>query len=220
VEEEFLKMNTLDSRFLRFADCFAQRFSSLGTFHYRVSPLPASLVAPGRVEDQLTVVVEEGNAAQQQHTVNVSVDSGQLIARPGRLEISAGDIVRWSADNSVTGGFVIQGTIGGQTVNSAAMRNESIFTHAFGLAGDYKWVDANGSDLSGTVRVIRPGENDARRERWLASLAEGTLIRVIGERAEPKEVEILVGQTVFWSVENAPGVTVTDANVLLMGTPG
>jgi hypothetical protein len=39
-------------------------------------------------------------------------------------------------------------------------------------------------------------------------------VHVTGTRAEPADIEIIVGQTVVWAVEKAPGVTITDRTLL------
>jgi len=219
---------TLDSRFLRVGDCFAQRFSTPGTFRYALSPLPSSLAAHHDEPPRLAVVVAAGESVadpkqhhakddhdRRTHAVTVSLSNGTLEASPAILEITAGDVVVWGPDRSVTFGFRVRGRLGEQTVDSAALHTESVFTHAFGLPGTYEWVDANGSGLHGRVEVVSPanmGVDDV--ERWLATLQEGTLVHVTGHRAEPEAVQIVLGQTVVWAVEEAPGVTITDRTLL------
>lgn len=208
-------MTTLDSRLLHFTDCFAHRFSTPGTFRYDVSPLPSMFVRRQDDKDEdLQVVVLPGEGSQRQHHLTVSVVRGRLTVAPHRLEISAGDLVCWSADRSVTTGYVVRGRINSDTVDSTELHHESVFTHAFGLPGDIEWMDARGSGLRGRVRVVQPDEKDERHARWGSSIAQGTLIHVRGEQAEPAEIEILVGQTVFWAIEDAPGVTITDSSRL------
>lgn len=46
-------------------------------------------------------------------------------------------------------------------------------------------------------------------EKWMRSLKEGALVTIKG-RADPQQVEILTGQTVFFAVVDAPGITITD----------
>jgi hypothetical protein len=98
------------------------------------------------------------------------------------------------------------------------MRDDSVFTHAFGLPGEYAWADANGSRLRGVVRVVPPRLESrtaaGRRAEWQRALGQGTMILVRGETAEPAEVEVVVGQTVFWAVQDAPGVSITDVALL------
>ena len=45
-------------------------------------------------------------------------------------------------------------------------------------------------------------------------MQQGTLVHVTGTQAQPAHVEIMVGQTVVWAVEKAPGVTITDRTLL------
>ena len=95
------------------------------------------------------------------------------------------------------------------------MDDESIFTHAFGLPGETEWGDANGSGLHGVVQVteVESAIGD-RHEAWLRTIEQGTLVHVEGNRATPQQVEIAVGQTVIWAVQRAPGVTISDINVI------
>ena len=209
-------MNTLDSRFIRLGNCFAHRFGAPGTFGYALSPLPSSLVAHhGEAPAQAVIVAgrDYDTAAQRQHHVTVSLADGTLRAHPAELRVTAGDLVVWSADRSVTFGFRVRGRIGDEMIDSASLRTESVFTHAFGVPGTYQWADANGSGLHGQVRVAMP-DTGTGQEEWLSRLEQGTLVHVRGERAEPESVDILVGQTVVWAVENAPGVSITDTNLI------
>ena len=211
-------MNTLDSRFLNRTNCFSYRFAAAGTFRYEVSPLALPF---GEDDDEgapRIVVSETEGAAQRQHHITVDKVGGKLTADPARLEINLGDLVTWSTGGSTALGFAVRGTIGKTAVDSATLRDDSVFTHAFGLPGEYAWADANGSRLRGVVRVVRPrletrtaGE---RRAEWQRALATGAMVRVRGETAEPAEVEIVVGQTVFWAVQDAPGVSITDVALL------
>lgn len=215
-------MNTLDSRFLRLGNCFAHRFGTPGTFGYALSPLPSSLAAHhGELPAQAVIVAEpdDYSAGQRQHHVKVSVTGGELHARPAQLRVAAGDLVVWSGDRSVTFGFRVRGRIGDEVIDSASLRTESVFTHAFGLPGTYEWADANGSGLRGQVRVATP-DTVTGHEEWLSRLEQGTLIHVRGERAEPEFVNIVVGQTVVWAVEDAPGVSITDATLITTGATG
>ncbi len=207
-------MNTLDSRFIRLGNCFAHRFSAGGTFAYALSPIPTSLAAHhGERPDQAVIVAAGHGEKQRQHHINVTVADGELTARPAELHVSAGDLVVWSADRSVTFGFRVRGRIEDELVDSASLRTESIFTHAFGLPGSYEWADANGSSLRGQVRVAT-ADTAAGHEEWLGRLEQGTLIHVRGDRAEPETVDIVAGQTVVWAVQDAPGVSITDTSLI------
>src|SRR6266702_2805773 len=153
-------MNTLDSRFLRPGNCFAHRFSAPGTFAYALSPIPSSLAAHhGEPPAQVVIVTARDDdpdgdgGAQRQHHVKVSMADRGLRARPAELRVTAGDLIVWSGDKSVTFGFRVRGRIGDEMIDSASLHTESIFTHAFGLPGTYEWADANGSGLRGQVHV-------------------------------------------------------------------
>ena len=216
-------MNTLDSRYVDMTSCFSHRFSSPGTFAYEVSPLPVSIgsvgVGDGDGDDDSdgiarVVVSDKPASRQQQHHVVIKRKHGGLVARPARLEIHRGDIVTWSTNGSAPLGFAVRGTIGDRVVDSAAMQDEALYTHAFGMPGDYRWVDAHGSGLHGTVRVVLPEQDERQLDAWRRSLEKGTLVTVEGDRAEPAEVEIQVGQTVAWSISKAPGVSITDVTLL------
>ncbi len=211
-------MNTLDSRFIRLGDCFAHRFSTPGTFAYALSPIPASLAAHDGEPPAQAVIVTAGSGKDQgQHHVTVRMADAALTASPAELRVTAGDLVVWSADKSVTFGFRVRGRIEDEVIDSASMRTESVFTHAFGLPGSYEWADANGSSLRGRVHVAIP-DTARGHEAWLGRLQEGTLVHVRGERAEPERVDIVVGQTVVWAVEDAPGVSITDTSLITAGT--
>jgi hypothetical protein len=43
----------------------------------------------------------------------------------------------------------------------------------------------------------------------MKALSQGALVTIKG-RAEPQQVEIVTGQTVFFAVVDAPGITITD----------
>jgi plastocyanin len=206
-------MNALDSRFICLGDCFAHRFSTPGTFSYALTPLPAALGGHHGDAPVHSVTVSAGAGDQRQHAVTVSRRGGTLTASPARLEVTAGDLVVWASDRSVTFGFRVRGTCGDDLVDSAALRTESIYTHAFGLPGTYAWADANGSGLRGQVRVA-PHDAAAGHEAWLGRLHEGTLVHVQGEQAEPAQIDIIVGQTVVWAVQDSPGISITDASLL------
>ncbi|MDP9074056.1 MAG: hypothetical protein M3N98_07765 [Actinomycetota bacterium] len=208
-------MNVLDSRFLRQGDCFVHHFSTEGTLRYQLSLLAVSLAAHDDDEPSQTVVVGAGSSTvQRQHNVTVRRVDGELVADPAQLEIAKGDLVLWSGDASAVFGFRVRGRFGDEVIDSAALRNGSVYTHAFGLPGHYAWVDANGSGVRGQIDVAAPDPADFDQERWMRSLEEGTLVTVKGKRATPASVKVRVGQTVVWAVQSAPGVSITDASLL------
>ena len=45
-------------------------------------------------------------------------------------------------------------------------------------------------------------------------MIEDVLMVVSGDKVEPREVNIVVGQAVFFAVEDSPGITITDHQLL------
>jgi plastocyanin len=214
-------MNTLDSRSLRYTDCFAQKFSSPGQVLYRVTTgAGACLPVEGTT---FTIDVSECAASKKegkQHQITIRREGQSLVADPPHLEIEAGEMVLWHAPDPSTPGFTVRGEGKCITFDSSALTSEAVYTHAFGTPGDYAWVDANGGPVSGVVEV-RPLDpaNREECEKWLKSLKNGTLITINGEKATPGRVQILAGQTVFWAVEKASGISITDARLVQRDSP-
>jgi hypothetical protein len=81
--------------------------------------------------------------------------------------------------------------------------------------GEHEYVDANGSGLRGAVKVTDPKpRNHDELRAWQARLGEGTLVMISDGRPEPAEVEVMMGQTVFFAVVKGSGVTITDASLI------
>jgi plastocyanin len=210
-------MDSLDSRSLRYIDCFAQSFSAPGQAYYRLSTAAGGCL-PFEKEGAFTISIETRASAgpeSHQHNVTVRSEGQRLIADPPNLKIETGDTVLWNTADPGVQGFAVQGESPEGRFDSSAMTLHAVYTHAFGTPGDYQWLDANGSKVSGIVSVRSLDLNDPEQcKKWVASLSEGALIMVRGEKAEPERVEILTGQTVFWAVERAPGISVTDSRLL------
>ena len=181
-------MNTLDSRFMRPGNCFAHRFSAPGTFTYALSPIPSSLAAHhGEPPARAVIVTARSGKDPRQHPVTVSMADAVMTASPAELHVTAGDLVVWSADRSLTFGFRVRGTIGDELIDSASLRTESIFTHAFGLPGSYEWADANGSSLHGQVNVVQcRTQRKATRHGW-SDLRKGRSCTYEGNGPSPRE---------------------------------
>lgn len=209
-------MDMLDSRCLRYTDCFAQKFAAPGRFRYHVTHAAGAWLP---VEERaFTINVKERGKARgkgRQHNVGIRREGKGLLAVTAQLEIEAGDMVLWNTADPAVPGFVVSGEGANIAFNSAALNSEAVYTHAFGTPGEFRWVDANGSKLSGVVRV-RPIERADKDgfQKWVATLKQGSLVTISGEKATPEEVEILVGQTVFWAVEKASGITITDVRLV------
>lgn len=212
-------MDTLDSRAIGFVDCFAHRFRGQGKVQYRLRS--ASLACDPNGEDDSFVIEIKSEKDKQregeevpQHDVTVKMRDGHLVADPGELAITEGAIVLWHAADSSVPGFVVQGESEKLRFNSASLTSDSLYTHAFGVAGTYEWRDTNRSKLGGRVVVRDPKpESPEDCEEWMRALSDGALTTIEGDRAEPSEVQIVAGQTVFFAVVDAAGITITDARL-------
>jgi plastocyanin len=216
-------MSTLDSRFLKLGDCFAQKFSTPGTVKYIVTAGTGGCLRVG--ESAYTIEVKpggskkaKGKGSSTQQNVIVRLQGTTLTAEPGHLEIKVGDTVLWHTPDAAAPGFVVVGEGGKNSFNSGALSVESVYSHAFGAPGTYEWVDANGRSVHGVVRVknfeVKKSDDYCK---WMESLSKGVLIHVVGGKSEPSRVDIFAGQTVFWAVERASGISITDSRFLFRG---
>jgi plastocyanin len=209
--------NTLDSRFLQFGNTFTQRFSQAGKVPYSIGVGSPTTFLLGPLKPPFSISVRDSaqkGSKGKQHRVRVFHRGGSFQAEPPHLEIETGDAVTWSCLPK-TPPFSIRGGLEGFHFDSAAITQYAAYTHPFGVAGEYEWVDANGSGLRGRVNVHEPklqGQRDF--EQFRKQLTAGVLVTVRGEKAEPETVDIAVGQTVFWAIESARGITITDGKLL------
>jgi plastocyanin len=207
---------TLDSRVLSYVDCYAKKFSRAGRVEYRLMTGVSACVP----EDTAFTMDVSGKAQgeSRQHDVEVRYVNRALTAEPAHLDIQHGDMVLWHAVDSTVPGFTVRGTAPEGDFDSGAMEQEAVYTHAFGSAGTYEWMDANSGDVRGTVEVVDPaGLRQKDCAKWIESLAEGALIHIEGGKAKPDRIRILTGQTVFWAVEKAAGISITDKRLLSVG---
>jgi plastocyanin len=206
-------VDLFDSRALRYTDSFGQRFMRSGRYPYDLrSAAWGGLRRPGP-RFVIDVSKERTRDRMTQHDVRVLVEGNGLVADPPELSVGVGDMVLFATRVANAPPFVVLGEQ--DFFSSAALSTEAGYAHAFGVPGEYRWVDANGSRLHGTVRVTTPEENEERdRDAWLGALSKGTLIMIEGDECDPREVDIVTGQTVFWAVTKAPGVSITDARLL------
>ena len=205
-------MNSLDSRFCRVGDTFAQKFSQAGRYIYDFN-LPG-LDQLGKENGRFTISVAkagDNKPEPKQHFVNVRVAEKKLIADPPNLEIAAGDVVLWSTNDQSTPGFSVSGHSEKDSFNSAALAREALYSHAFGSPEEIEWGDMNGHGLSGKISVKMPATKTASdMDSFKELLTTGTVVTIRGGKAEPAQVSVLVGQTVFFAVEKAEGITITD----------
>lgn len=202
--------NNLDSRALGRADCYGQRFMKAGDYPYNVVPAHGRLISTDR---PFVVRARQGAAksVMKQHNVQVTVDRGKLVVSKHDLTIDVGDLVLWNCAGEHPAAVVGDHDF----FASHRLLNECGFSHAFGSPGDYRWVDAYGSAVSGIVRVRDPAvKTEPDLKRWLQTLSEGKVVMIADNTAQPAEVEIVTGQTVFFTVVKGPGISITDARLL------
>lgn len=205
-------MSTFDSRALTYVDTFGQRFGQPDRIRYRLASA-AVLCQPAGDDLPFELDVAEGNGGKQ-HNVTVRVKGPQLVADPPKLSITAGDVVLWHSLAS-TPGYAVQGKGKSTTFDSSSLTSETLFTHAFGVEGEFEWTDAIDGAVSGRVNVSTLDSGDPKQcAKWTRALQRGTVVVIEGKRAEPAAVDILVGQTVFFAVAAAKGITITDVELL------
>jgi plastocyanin len=205
-------INTLDSRALQRADCYGQRFMKAGDYKYNIVPAHGALISTDR---PFVVSVRETDAESKmkQHDVQIKSESGKFQVFDQKIIVDVGDMVLWNCSDRDAHPYAVVGDY--EFFNSNRLVNESGFSHAFGTAGDFHWVDAHGNGASGIVRVRDPKcKSDEDFKRWQQRLAKGTLVTISTEKVEPAEVEIVTGQTVFFIVTKCKGISITDARLL------
>jgi len=202
----------LDSRALRRTDCYAQRFMKPGTYRYNVLPAFSHHIARER---PFTVSVSDKDKKRMtQHNVIVRFDNGRFTVDQAEIVIDTGDLILWNCPNAGSTPYCIAGEK--EFLASSRMLNECGYSHAFGLAGEYRWRDANGSDAQGVVHVRDPQCKDpVQFNQWHdETIKKGALVMINNGKAKPSSVEIVIGQTVFFAVVKGPGVTITDERLL------
>jgi plastocyanin len=205
-------LDTLDSRALRRTDCYGQRFMKTGTYAYNILPVHGHCVTSER-PFAIQVVDSKKKGEMRQHTIIVRTDKGRFVIEEEKLTIEAGELVMWNCVDPQAVPYVVAGDK--EFFTSDRLVNECGYSHAFGLPGEYRWADAYGSGLAGVVRVKNADCKDkADFSRWQQMLAKGTIVMVNNGKAEPREVDIVIGQTVFFAVVKGPGISITDEQLL------
>jgi plastocyanin len=209
-------MTNLDSRSLTYVDTFGRRFGEPGQVRYRIVS-PSIICQPARDDLPFTIDVEGGQGGEQ-HDVTVRLEGDRLVADPPQLKIADGDVVLWHSLSS-TPGYAVQGESETGRFDSSSFTDGTLYTHAFGAPGDYEWVDAIKRSVSGVVEVASLDPSDRQQcGEWMEALEQGTLVVIDGKRSDPPKVSILAGQTVFFAVAAADGITITDS-LLVTGGP-
>lgn len=215
-------MEILDSRALRYTDCFAQKFTSPGQVQYQITTSGGTFL-PLDPDHTFTIEVKEGakeakpkaDDEGESHEVTIRRDGQQFVADPPKLQISVGDVVMWRTNDPATPAFALRGQGKGGAFDSSSLTGNSLYTHAFGTPGEYRWVDANGGPVAGVLQVNPlPSDDKKERDKWVKNLSIGLLVTVNGDSATPNNIKMAVGQTVFWAIEKASGITITDARLV------
>jgi len=208
-------LNVLDSRAIGRASCYAQRFMRPGCYAYAVVPGYGQVLASDH--PFIVDVQEEKSDGMSQHNVLVTNDGTGFSVDQPRLSINTGDLVLWSGNGRTSSPYSV---VGEQAFfSSHRMVNECGYSHAFGTPGEYHWKDAFGSALSGVVRVSTPEASNSKVfAQWQKRLNQGNLVMIAEGRAEPSDIEILAGQTVFFAVITSTGISITDASLLNAGS--
>ena len=95
---------------------------------------------------------------------------------------------------------------------NAALTNECGYSHAFGTPGEHHWVDALGGPAEGVVRVKEVRcSNPTELASWRKRLSRGTLVMINDGKVEPAEINVVVGQRVFFAVVATEPMTITDS---------
>ncbi len=83
-------------------------------------------------------------------------------------------------------------------------------------------MDANHGSVSGTVDVRAVDySNQEEGEQGVQLLKQSMVFKIDGSTVTPNRVQSLPGQKVYWLVEQADGVSITDAQLLApRGTTG
>ena len=204
-------LDTLDSRALRAIDGYGQRFMREGAYAWHALPAGGGAMNLER-PFAIDVGPRKSDGRMTQHPVALRWDGQRFVPDHPRLAIEAGDLVSWHCPDPAAPAFEIAGDK--PFFGSTSLVNECGFSHAFGLPGTYEWTDAHGSGLKGVVRVkAMPCTRREDLAHWRAALSKAALVMIGGGKAEPAEVDIVVGQTVYFAVVTGPGVTITDARL-------
>jgi plastocyanin len=205
--------NGLDSRALGRLDCYGQRFMRPGDYCYDIVPAHGHAISTHRPY-LVRVRPGDGDSEMKQHDVRVTAARSGFSPSDPELAVDVGDLVLWNCSD----GDLPFAVVGDHDFfGSHRLVNECGFSHVFGSEGEFHWVDAYGGGACGTVRVRRPDcTTEAGLKRWQEVLAEGSLVMIADDRATPCEVDIVVGQTVFFAVVKSGGISITDKRLLLV----
>ncbi len=200
--------DNFDSRALRYTDAYGQRFMREGTFRYNLVTAGTGRMGEHPVYTIHVEACEKGHKMKQ-HSVLVLYKEGELQPDDAEITIKVGDLVMWACRQPTAPPFEVVGCK--EFFGSANLVNECGYAHAFGAPGDYEWVDGNGSDVAGVVRVVDPKcQTQKEIAKWQKKLSKGALVMISDTKVEPREIEILTGQTVYFAVVKSEGISITE----------
>lgn len=210
-------MHALDSRSLGPLNCYIQKITSPDELTLEVRKAAAGYI-PLDMERAQKAKVKKLLATRQegtQHQVAITFKGNDFIADISKLDLREGDAILFHQPDRKRPGFAVRGTMGKTEFDSCFLKDQAVYTHAFGLPGRYEWTDANGSGVGGVVTVVNdPAEGRKGAERAMKRLSEGVVVHIVGTKVKPAEVTITTGQTVFFAVEDTKGITITDVSLL------
>ncbi len=201
-------MDNFDSRALRYTDAFGQRFMRASTYRYSLIPAGTREIGEHPV---FTIKVEKSakDNKMNQHSLNVLYQDGVFRPDDPEITIQMGDLVMWACRQPSAPPFEVVGDR--EFFSSSTMASECGYAHAFSAAGEYHWADANGAKLSGVVKVHDPKcKSQKELDKWKRKLRKGSLVMINGTKAEPAEIEVLTGQTVYFAIIKSKGISITD----------
>ena len=208
-------MTAFDSRMLTYTDTVGVRLTRPGHYRYALSSYAGKVPDEGDEEVAIEVREPSGRGPRgkgRSHALEVRRSGRRFVPGQAKLEVDAGDVVLFHAVDSSVGGWSVRMAGPQAEFDSQRLGAGTLYTHAFGLPGVYEWRDAYGARVGGRIKVRSPEAREPKEaEKWIAALAEGSLITIKGRQVEPQELSILTGQTVFWLIEDAPGISITGA---------
>lgn len=205
-------LDNFDSRHLQATDGYGQRFMREGSYAWHALPAGGGAMNLER-PFSIQVGTRKSEGKMTQHAVLLRWDGGRFVPDRDKLAIEAGDLVSWHCPDQQAPAFEIAGDK--PFFDSGTLTNECGYSHAFGLPGTYAWRDAHGSGLHGVVRVKAVQcANRSELAHWRAKIGKAELVMINQGKAEPAQVDIVVGQTVYFAVVTGPGVSITDERLL------
>jgi hypothetical protein len=201
-------MSGLDSRNIEWA--FGQQITKPGTLTIALSYYGLSS------GDTYSVNVANDKRASKTWNVPVRLEANHLVAINTPAEISTGDVILWFADGDHKVRFAVAGaSTSGEAFDSRSIKHNAVYIHRFGSPEEVEWIDAVGKTLAGKISVQAPRMSGSDAfEQYQAALAQPQIIAIDGARAQPLAATVLVGQVVFFSVQNSIGIAIADKAIV------